>query len=206
MNKTRTRIGLLAALVAVCWFTVWGLDGATPDVGPTVTFTATGTFSTPPVSGSDTLKLAGEPFTINIVANAGDIPIKHGPNWAVFSPLKMTGVVHSGLLGTSPINVASGGASIMQAVGPDYDPVETAFPVKVVGISLTINAQFTLPGRHIGEAPDPPVLSRGFEPQQRYGDVYQRKRCNYVDDRPRLAGGGASRRAAIIRPSGFRNP
>ena len=33
----------------------------------------------------------------------------------------------------------------MQAVGPDYDPVETAFPVKVVGISLTINAQFTLP-------------------------------------------------------------
>jgi hypothetical protein len=57
----------------------------------------------------------------------------------------MTGEVHSGLLGTEPVNIASTGASIFEAVGPDYDPFETGFPVKVVGINLTIQAQFTLP-------------------------------------------------------------
>ena len=112
---------------------------------PNVTYTASGTFVNPAVSGADTLKLAGEPFSVSIVANAASIPIQHGPNWALFSPLKMTGFVHSGLLGTTPINVASAGASIFQAVGPDYDPFETGFPLNVVGLSLTVNAQVTLP-------------------------------------------------------------
>jgi hypothetical protein len=34
---------------------------------------------------------------------------------------------------------------IYQTVAPDYDPFQTGFPVKVVGISLTIDAQITLP-------------------------------------------------------------
>jgi hypothetical protein len=146
LGNTGKRIFLLAAPAALCAVTVWGLSGTTsPDTGPNVTFIASGTFATPQVSGDDTLKLAGEPFTINIVAPAGSVPVKHGPNWAVLSPFKMTGTVHSGLLGSEPINIASTGASIFEEVGPDYDPFETGFPVKVVGISLTIQAQFTLP-------------------------------------------------------------
>ena len=140
----------LLAMPVAAGLLVWEVSGArsqaaTPDTGPIVTYTASGTFATPQVIGDDTLKLAGEPFTINIQAPASSAPIQHGPNWAVLSPFKMTGEVHSGLLGTSPVNIASTGASIFEAVGPDYDPFETGFPVKVVGISLTINATFTLP-------------------------------------------------------------
>jgi len=145
LDNVRKKI-LPATLVAISVFTVSGLSGATvPDTGPNVTFTASGTFSTPQVSGNDTLKLAGEPFIINVVAVAGSTPVKHGRNWAVFSPLKMTGVVHSGLLGPQPVNIVSKGANILQMVSATEDPVKTSFPVKVVGISLTIQAQFILP-------------------------------------------------------------
>jgi len=121
------------------------LSGATPKTAPNVTYTAEGTFASPPVSGADQLKLAGEPFTINIVANAASVPIKHGSNWAVYSPFKMTGQVHSGLLGPTPIAIASAAASIQLAIGPDYDIFIAAFPVKVVGISLTVRATIDLP-------------------------------------------------------------
>lgn len=146
LDGVRRQFCWVTAPFLVCGLAVWGMRAATsPDTGPNVTYTATGTFTNPQVSGDDTLRLAGEPFTINIVAPAGSAPVKHGPNWAVLSPFKMTGTVHSGLLGTSPVNIASTAASIFEVVGPDYDPFETGFPVKVVGISLTIQAQFTLP-------------------------------------------------------------
>ena len=141
-----SRISARAILLAASLFTTSGLSGANvPDTAPNVVFTASGTFANPQISGSDSLKLAGEPFTINIVANAGLAPLQHGSNWALFSPLQMTGAVHSGLLGPTAVNVASKGASILQAIGPQYDPFQTGFPVKVVGISLTINAQITMP-------------------------------------------------------------
>jgi len=145
MKKIRTILLLSTVVVVVTWVTDWGLRAATPDEGPTVIYQAQGTFGTPPVSGDDTLKLAGEPFTINIVAHAGSTPSKHGQNWAVFTPLRMTGVVHSGLLGSQPVNIASNGTSIYLSVSATEDPVEAAFPVVVVGISLTVQAQFTLP-------------------------------------------------------------
>src|SRR5580704_14925498 len=113
---------------------------ASANTAPNVTFTAAGTFANPQVSGSDELKMSGEPFSISIVANAAAVPIEHGPNWAVYSPLKMTGVVHSGLLGPTPVSIASGAASIELVVGSSSDLFITAFPVKVVGISLIINA------------------------------------------------------------------
>jgi hypothetical protein len=147
-RKKVTLRGMTAAIsAAIVLATLSGVSSiaAVPNTAPNVTFTASGTFASPPVSGTDTLKLAGEPFLINIVASAASVPIKHGRNWAIISPLKMTGTVHSGLLGSNPVNIASTGASIFQAVGPSYDIFETAFPIKVVGISLTVNAYFILP-------------------------------------------------------------
>jgi hypothetical protein len=43
------------------------------------------------------------------------------------------------------VSIASDAASIYETIGPDYDPFETGFPVDVVGIKLTIQAQITLP-------------------------------------------------------------
>jgi hypothetical protein len=65
---------VIAAAATLSWFAVLGLSGATPDTAPNVTYIATGTFSSPAVSGEDTLKLAGEPFTIDIIANAASVP------------------------------------------------------------------------------------------------------------------------------------
>jgi hypothetical protein len=133
-------------LVAIACFAALELSGATvPDTAPNVTFTAAGTFATPQTSGADSLKLAGEPFTISIVASAASVPVKHGRNWCIFNPLKMTGTVHSGLLSSTPVNIASAGASIFQLVGPDFDDFVTAFPVRVIGLDLKIYAKIVLP-------------------------------------------------------------
>jgi hypothetical protein len=143
-NISKTVAAKVTAAAFFC-LAVSATSAATPNTAPNVNFTASGTFGNPPVSGSDTLKLAGEPFAINIVVNAAMAPIQHGPNWAIFSPLKMTGQVHSGLLGTTPISIASGAASIEQGYGPTYDPFQTAFPVKIVGVNLTVLAVIKLP-------------------------------------------------------------
>jgi len=120
--------------------------GAVPAVAASdVTITATGTFASPAVNGNDTLRLAGEPFTISVVANAAAAPLKHGPNWALYSPLKMTGTVYSGLLGPTPVSITSLEASIEQLVGPQFDEFVLGVPVKIVGINLTINATIILP-------------------------------------------------------------
>jgi hypothetical protein len=152
LNHARVRVTLIGMLAAISGMAVLGLRGATPEKAPNVTYAASGTFASPPISGEDTLKLAGEPFAITIVANAGSVPVKHGRNWAVLNPFKMTGTVHSGLLGATPIEIASDEASIYETVGPDYDPFETGFPVDVVGIKLTVRAQITLPA---GSLPRP---------------------------------------------------
>jgi len=113
---------------------------------PIITYTATGTFASPATSGSDTLKLAGEPFAVTISVSADTAPFKHGPNWAAFDRLKLTGTVHSGLLGSTPVNIGSGEASIIQAFDPgQYDLFIMEAPIKVVGISLTIKAVIVMP-------------------------------------------------------------
>ena len=68
----------------------------------------------------------------------------------MYSPLKLTGTVHSGLLGPSPISLVSGGASIQQLINPGkYDVFLLGAPLKIVGLSLTIRANITLPANTI---------------------------------------------------------
>jgi hypothetical protein len=123
---------------------------------PTITYTASGTFASTPTSGTDTLKLAGEPFSVSIAASSATAPFKTGSNWAAFDKLKLTGVVHSGLLGATPVSIASGESSIIQAIDPaQYDQFTMEAPIKVVGISLTIKAVVIMPIGTIGK----PLLS-----------------------------------------------
>jgi len=165
LSHARKMVSSGSAAVAVSCFGFLLLSGATvPDTAPNVTITAAGTFASPAGSGADSLKLSGEPFTISIVAKVASAPVKHGRNWAVFSPLKMTGTVHSGLIGSTPVNIASTAASILQIVGPSYDIFETAFPVKVVGISLTIKATVTVPSGTIPKQLIHPFASVALTP------------------------------------------
>lgn len=122
------------------------LKATSPATAGTITYTASGTFAATPSSGSDTLKLAGEPFSVTITVSASTPPYKHGSNWAAYNKLKLTGSVHSGLLGHTPVNIASNQANIIQAIAPNqYDMFTMEAPVQVVGISLTIKAPIVLP-------------------------------------------------------------
>jgi hypothetical protein len=140
-------VSVLSCLTLPC-----GMAAASPDKGAAITFTATGTFAGTPVSGADTLKLAGQPFTIVVVGNTSMIPVKHGQNWAVFTPLQMTGTVYSGLTPNVPIPIASTTAAIDQTVGATEDIFQSGFPIVVIGISLNVKAHLPLPGGTLSKA------------------------------------------------------
>jgi hypothetical protein len=148
-----TMLSAMIAAVAVSGLAIpqW-LAAAAPDTGETVTFTAQGTFATPPVSGNDTLKLAGQPFQITVVAKSSKVPTEHGRNSAIFSPLKMTGTIYSGLLGSEPVPISSSKAVIAQVVAASEDIFQFGAPVKIVGIDLEAVAYITLPGGTLSTA------------------------------------------------------
>lgn len=130
---------------AILPFIVLGLALAIPAAAATtVTFTASGTFAATPVSGDDQLKLAGEPFSINIMASSGAVPHEHGSNWALFTPLTMQGSISSGLIGGTT-TISSTQAGVLQAVGASYDIFQGGFPIVVIDMNLTVRADFDLP-------------------------------------------------------------
>lgn len=136
----------IAALAAFCLAAPHRLAAASPDNSANITFTAQGTFATTAVSGSDQLKLAGQPFTISIVANSSLKPSRHGRNWAQFDALTMQGTIYTGLVPNQPIAIASKKAVIAQIVSVSKDIFQAGFPVQVIGIKLEAVAYITLPG------------------------------------------------------------
>jgi len=130
------------ALLAICCLWIPSLSAQ----APIITYTASGTFAAAPTSGNDSLKLASEPFSVSIAVSAATPPFKTGPNWAAYHRLHLTGTVHSGLLGPTPVSIASGEASIQQALDPgQFDQFVMTAPVKVVGIDLTLKAVVQMP-------------------------------------------------------------
>ena len=139
----RKTLSITLALAACC-FTVSNSDLFA--AAPIVTYAASGTFASTPITGTDTLKLAGEPFSVSIAVSESTKPYKTGSNWASYDKLKLTGTVYSGLTGTSPITIGSGEASIILGIDPGkYDTFTMEAPVQVVGISLTIKALVNMP-------------------------------------------------------------
>jgi hypothetical protein len=134
----------IAVAAISCLANPRGLAAASPDKGVKITFTATGTFAATPVSGADRAMLAGQPFTVSIVASSSLAPKKQGPHWATFDPLKMTGTVYSGLVPNIPKSISSNRAVIKQTVGASEDILQSHFPVNLFGIADAI-AYITLP-------------------------------------------------------------
>ena len=143
MTLRKTRAITLAVAMVCCLAVSRKLAAQT---APIITYTATGTFASTPTSGEDTLKLAGEPFTVTISASSSTQPYEHGPNWAAFHKLKLNGTVHSGLLGATPITIASNESTIIQAFNPgQYDTFTMEAPINVVGIAVDIKAVIIMP-------------------------------------------------------------
>jgi hypothetical protein len=137
--RTIRFLSITAALVCVL------AAGQLAAQAPTVTYSCTGTFSTPAVSGADTFKLAGEPFNISSAILASTPPSKYGPTWAEFSNLKLTGTVHSGLVPT-PFTLSSNKANLELAVGnPSYDVFFLGAPIQVISITVNLLAEIKMP-------------------------------------------------------------
>jgi hypothetical protein len=142
----------IAAVAISCLAPPQGFAATSPGKSANITFTASGTFASTPVSGADTLKLAGQPFTISVVGNSSLKPVQHGQNWAIFKPLQMTGNVFSGLIPDQAIPISSTTAAIDQTIGSSEDIFQAGFPVVVVGIALNVRAYIPLPGGTLSSA------------------------------------------------------
>jgi hypothetical protein len=148
---TLRKMPAIAIAVAAMCFAI--SDRLAAQTAPIITYKAVGTFASTPVSGDDQLKLSGEPFAVQISVSAATKPTKLKTGQATYQRLKLTGTVHSGLLGSTPVNIGSGEASITQIVNPGkYDLFVMEAPIKVVGISLIIDATITMPSGTISEA------------------------------------------------------
>jgi hypothetical protein len=144
LNLQKVLLLTMSAGVA-CFVAPHQLAAASPNANANVTFTASGTFASTPVSGADTLLLRGQPFNISVVGNESLRPTQHGQNWANFTNLQMTGTVYSGLLPGEAIPIAATTAAINQTVGPTVDIFQSGFPVTVIGIALNARAYIKLP-------------------------------------------------------------
>ncbi len=141
ISRTR-RFALLSLAALVC---LTASEQRAAAAAPNVTYTASGVFATTPLSGNDLFRLAGQPFSISVVANEAMVSTHHGAQWAVYNNLKMTGTVQSGLLPT-PTAISNNVTNILLAAGnPNVDIFQLGTPVKVVGLTLTITASISMP-------------------------------------------------------------
>jgi len=140
--QLRKMLRVAAALGMAC-VAASVMAAATPSYP--VIYTATGTFGATPVSGADTLRMAGEPFTIKLSANTAMAPYQHGKNWASYQNLKMSGTVYSGLTGSAPIPVGAINAGLQLTTGPK-DIINAGFAIGVIGIQLNVTAHIYVPG------------------------------------------------------------
>jgi uncharacterized protein (TIGR03437 family) len=135
----------IAVAATSCFVAAEDLAAASPATAPSVTYIAYGMFANPPISGSDVFELAGQPFSINVVASEAAVPAQNGKQWAQYDDLKLTGTVYSGLE-PSPVAITSGAAAVTLATGnPSLDFFLLAAPVRVIGITLTISAEISMP-------------------------------------------------------------
>ncbi|HVN05617.1 MAG TPA: hypothetical protein VMT86_14425 [Bryobacteraceae bacterium] len=96
------------------------------------------------MSGTDTFRLQGEPFSISVTASSAAVPTKDGQTWAVYSPLHMVGTVSSGLL-QGPTTINSWSTSIELSYNASGEPFSLATPLKIIDLNITIQANIVMP-------------------------------------------------------------
>ena len=145
-------VAIFAVAVTYCAVSQKLIAASPATTAPDVKYSASGTFASPPISGTDLYKLQGQPFSISVVANAATAPSKHGAQWAQYNDLGMTGTVQSGLVPT-PITISNNSTDILLATGnPNVNIFQLGSPIRVVGLVLTITASISMPKSTITNA------------------------------------------------------
>lgn len=148
----RMHVVTLAAAAITCLTASEKLVAADPNTAPNVTYTATGSFASTPISGGDVFKLAGQKFTISVVANAATVPTSNGAQWSRFTSLPMTGTIGTGLTPT-PFPIQSKFTSLELATGnPSYQLFVMFAPVTVVDTPIYVIATLHMPTGTIAKA------------------------------------------------------
>jgi len=137
-------IRYLTAAALACLRT-GSLPAQNPNAAPNVLYTVSGKFATPPVSGSDVYKLAGEPFRVTITGNVATAPHAHGKAWADYIDLTMQGYVHTGL-DPSPVPLSSNYTFLALGLGnPAHEVFEVQTPVIVIRQRIMVKAMIDMP-------------------------------------------------------------
>ncbi len=143
MFDIRNMQPLAIASAVLCCFAAagWGAE-------PNVTYTATGTFATPAVSGEDVLGLAGQPFTITFVLNEATKPTRHSDTIAEYTNISATLTGRLDAFGApGEYNYVQTGVSLFLVVGgagkPDGAFVQ--FPLSPTGLPVTVTAKAAMP-------------------------------------------------------------
>jgi len=114
---------------------------------PNVLYAASGIFAKPAISGADGLLLAGEPFSIRLLANEALKPTKHTSTWAEYNNITAAGLVQSARYPGSWYPFSSGQTTLVLRLGQAGEPdeVEISFPLTFLYLQLSISARATLP-------------------------------------------------------------
>jgi len=136
LNLRDTRSMILAA-AALCYLTAsQSLVAADPSASPNVIYTANGVFAATPISGPDNVRLAGQPFTIQIEANESLAPTSSGPGWAEYTGLTMQATIRTPF-NPAPLTFKNRRAAILLAVGdPDHDVLDLSSTVSLPGLAV----------------------------------------------------------------------
>lgn len=148
VEVSKVRLVTIYALLLAYWAVPHILVAAdqqdTATAAPNVVFEAFGTFTKPPISGTDLFRLQGEPFTVSVAASAASAPVKSGNNWAVYSPLHLLGTVKSGLL-QAPTTLNSYSTSVELSYNASGEPFTLATPLRIVNLDITLRADILMP-------------------------------------------------------------
>jgi len=133
----RAVILVSAALCAFC---------ADPNTAPTVAYTATGTFATPPIHGYDKLGLAGQPFSITILASEGLKPTRRTKTSARYDNVPLSGSIASAYTYGVPLPILVNASIILQvgAAGAP-DEMKLSFQANFIDVPLQVAAEATMP-------------------------------------------------------------
>jgi uncharacterized protein (TIGR03437 family) len=113
--------------------------------GTVIAYEASGWFGSNVVSGADKLRLAGEPFTIDLYVCETKAPSQIGLDYAAYANIELTGTVKSSLITTVYTIKPTPVTLILAQPVAGTDSIELEGPIVVFGATINIHGDISLP-------------------------------------------------------------